>query len=129
MYKGKSIGGIRSVLYTMKIGRKVGFINMIKTLLSKNSCKTCALGMGGQHGGMVNEQGHWPEICKKSVQSMASDMQAPITENFFNKYSIKDLKNFSPRELEQSGRLNFPVFLNSRSKFNTNIIKSIDEIY
>ena len=121
IYKEKNIGGIRSIIYTMKIGRKIGFINMIKTLISKNTCKTCALGMGGQYGGMINEQGHWPEICKKSVQAMAADMQKPITEDFFKKYSIRELKNFSSYQLEKSGRLNFPLFLDSKSNHYSKI--------
>lgn len=27
--------------------------------------------MGGQMGGMVNEAGHFPEVCKKSLQAAA----------------------------------------------------------
>ena len=52
----KNIGGFRSIWYTLKLGQKVGVMNMLKTLTSKNTCKTCALGMGGQSGGMINEQ-------------------------------------------------------------------------
>lgn len=37
-----------------------------------------ALGMGGQSGGLVNERGHFPEICKKSLQAMAADMQGAV---------------------------------------------------
>ena len=65
----KNIGGIRSILYSINIGRKVGLLKLFKVLSSKNTCKTCALGMGGQNGGMRNEQGHWLEICKKSIQA------------------------------------------------------------
>ncbi len=50
---------------------------------SKNACKTCALGMGGQMGGMVNEGGDFPEVSKNSFQGMVSDMQSGITEEFF----------------------------------------------
>jgi hypothetical protein len=49
-------GGWPAIWYTLKMGRKVGFRNMWKALSSKNTCKTCALGMGGQSGGMRNEQ-------------------------------------------------------------------------
>ena len=35
--------------------------------------------MGGQLGGMVNEGGYFPEVCKKSFQAMVSDMQSGIT--------------------------------------------------
>ena len=88
----KNIGGIRSILYSLNIGRKIGFLKLFKVLSSKNTCKTCALGMGGQNGGMRNEQGHWPEICKKSIQAIAADMQNSIDSKFFNQHSINDLK-------------------------------------
>ncbi|MDP7608130.1 MAG: histidine kinase, partial [Candidatus Marinimicrobia bacterium] len=117
----KNTGGFRSIWYTIKIGREVGYFKMFRTLVSKNTCKTCALGMGGQNGGMSNEQGHWPEICKKSVQAMAADMQKSIQPKFFKTYSIDDLKNFSSRELEKSGRLTFPLLLKTNSNHYTPI--------
>jgi molybdopterin-dependent oxidoreductase alpha subunit len=117
----KNIGGFRSIWYTIKIGREVGYFKMLRTLVSKNTCKTCALGMGGQKGGMLNEQGHWPEICKKSVQAMAADMQKSIQPKFFKTYSIDALKNFSSRKLEKSGRLTFPLLLKTNSNHYTPI--------
>lgn len=77
---------------------------------SKNACKTCALGMGGQKGGMRNELGHFPEVCKKSLQAMAADMQGKIEGRFFKEFSLNALKAMSPRELETSGRLTEPVW-------------------
>ncbi len=82
---------------------------MWQAMRSKNACKTCALGMGGQKGGMVNEKGRWPEVCKKSLQAMAADMQGAIKPDFWKTYSIEQLKKFSPRELESCGRLVEPV--------------------
>ena len=117
----KNIGGFRSIWYTIKIGFDVGYLKMLKTLISKNTCKTCALGMGGQNGGMLNEQGHWPEICKKSIQAMAADMQNAIQPEFFDTYSLNELKKFSSKELEKSGRLTFPVLLKPNSKYYTPI--------
>lgn len=76
---------------------------------SKNACKTCALGMGGQLGGMRNESGHFPEVCKKSLQAMTADMQGAIKPEFWTKYSIAQLQTLSPRELEHMGRLTQPV--------------------
>ena len=81
-----------------------------RAMRSRNACKTCALGMGGQMGGMVNEAGHFPEVCKKSLQAMASDMQNGISPDFFARYSIADLRTLSPRELESCGRLVAPVY-------------------
>ncbi len=82
---------------------------MWNALRTRNACKTCALGMGGQKGGMVNEQGRFPEVCKKSVQAMAADMQGGLPEHFFNDVSIERLATMTPRELEASGRLLHPV--------------------
>ncbi len=39
--------------------------------------------MGGQKGGMVNEQGSFPEVCKKSIQATVADMQPAITADFW----------------------------------------------
>jgi molybdopterin-dependent oxidoreductase alpha subunit len=93
------------------MGRKVGFRKMWKALSSKNTCKTCALGMGGQSGGMRNEQNHWPEVCKKSIQAMAADMQGAIQPEFFKRFSIDQLRQFSSREMEHAGRITTPLLL------------------
>jgi molybdopterin-dependent oxidoreductase alpha subunit len=65
--------------------------------------------MGGQRGGMVNELGRFPEVCKKSIQAQAADMQAPITESFFERHSVRELEGWSPMRLEYAGRLSFPM--------------------
>ena len=80
----KTGGGLPAVLYTFRKAREVGGLwKLWKAMRSKNACKTCALGMGGQMGGMVNESGHFPEVCKKSLQAMAADMQGAIKPDFF----------------------------------------------
>ena len=61
-------------------------------------------------GGMVNEAGHFPEVCKKSLQAMAADMQNGISPEFFARYSISQLRSLSPRELESCGRLVDPIY-------------------
>ena len=104
-------GGWPAIWYSIRMGRRVGFRKLWNVLNSKNVCKTCALGMGGQSGGMRNEQGHWPEICKKSIQAMAADMQGEIHPEFFNRFSIDQLKNFSSREMERAGRTTTPLLL------------------
>lgn len=109
MKRLRSGGGWQAIFYTLRKGREVGFWNLWKAMRSKNACKTCALGMGGQQGGMVNETGHFPEVCKKSLQAMASDMQGAIRDDFWKIYSIAQLQAFSPRELEACGRLTRPM--------------------
>jgi molybdopterin-dependent oxidoreductase alpha subunit len=91
------------------MARKVGWRNLLTSMRAKNACKTCALGMGGQKGGMVNELGRWPEVCKKSFQAMVADMQGAISADFFDRYSIAQLRALSSRELEWCGRLTTPV--------------------
>ena len=103
-------GGFRAIWYTWKKGREAGGIwKLYKAMRSKNACKTCALGMGGQKGGMTNEQGSFPELCKKSLQAMVADMQPAISPNFWAENSVAKLASMTPRELEHSGRLIQPV--------------------
>jgi molybdopterin-dependent oxidoreductase alpha subunit len=110
-------GGMRAVWYTFKKAREAGGVWALwKAMRSKNACKTCALGMGGQAGGMVNEAGHFPEVCKKSFQAMVADMQGAVKPTFFATYSIPQLRRFSPREMEHSGRLVQPVILEKGSQ-------------
>src|SRR5688572_8600692 len=109
----KSGGGWKAILYTFRVANKVGWLPLWRAMRTKNACKTCALGMGGQMGGMVNEAGHCPEVCKKSLQAMASDMQNQISAEFFARYSLAQLRTFSPRELEACGRLVHPIYVGS----------------
>jgi molybdopterin-dependent oxidoreductase alpha subunit len=110
MKKYKSGGGWPAVFYTWRKAREAGGIRKLwKAMRSKNACKTCALGMGGQRGGMVNELGHFPEVCKKSLQAMVADMQGAIRSDFWQRYSTRELQQLSPRELEACGRLVEPV--------------------
>lgn len=103
-------GGWPAIRYVLRKARKSGgLLRMYRALRSRNACKTCALGMGGQRGGMVNEAGRFPEVCKKSVQAMAADMQGRIEDTFFERFSIAELAALSPRELEECGRLVTPL--------------------
>ena len=110
-------GGFRAVMYTLKKSRDAGGLFAFwKAMRSKNACKTCALGMGGQAGGMVNEAGHFPEVCKKSFQAMVADMQGGVTPSFFETYSLPQLRAFSPHQMEHAGRLVQPVILEKGSQ-------------
>jgi molybdopterin-dependent oxidoreductase alpha subunit len=105
-----SAGGWKAIGYTLQTANRVGWMALWRAMRSNNACKTCALGMGGQLGGMVNEAGHFPEVCKKSLQAMAADMQDGISPAFFSRYSISQLQSLSPRELESCGRLVDPIY-------------------
>jgi len=124
MRKLKSGGGWPAILYTLRKARGGKSLwnfrqlwDFYQAMRTKNACKTCALGMGGQAGGMVNESGHFPEVCKKSLQAMASDMQGAIRPDFWSTYSVPQLQAFSPRELEECGRLVQPVLLEKGSQY------------
>ncbi|MGE3181352.1 MAG: molybdopterin-dependent oxidoreductase, partial [Phycisphaerae bacterium] len=108
--KTNSGGGWPAIFYSLRKAREVGgFLKFYKALRSRNACKTCALGMGGQQGGMVNEAGHFPEVCKKSMQAMAADMQGAIPREFFANFDFGALRRMSSRELEHAGRLVEPM--------------------
>jgi molybdopterin-dependent oxidoreductase alpha subunit len=109
MKPASSGGGWKAIEYAFRTANRVGWRPLWRAMRSRNACKTCALGMGGQKGGMVNEAGHFPEVCKKSLQAMASDMQDGIAPEFFSRYSIAQLRTLSPRELEACGRLVAPI--------------------
>ena len=54
-------GGWPAIFYTIGKALEVGPWRLWKRMRSRNACKTCAVGMGGQSGGMVNEAGHFPD--------------------------------------------------------------------
>ncbi len=114
-------GGVKKVLYAMQTIKKVGLLNSKKALTSHNTCKACGLGMGGQLGGMTNEQGDFPAVCNKSVQAQLTDIQAPIPNEIFD-YNLDDFRQLSAHELEHLGRLGQPVY---KAK-DTNKFKVVD---
>src|SRR5512143_29528 len=103
-------GGVAAITYALRMGRQAGGLwRLYRRMRNRNACKTCAYGMGGQRGGMVNEAGSFPEVCKKSIQAQAGDMQRPISEAFFREHAIRDLEAWSSARFEAAGRLAFPV--------------------
>ncbi len=103
-------GGFKAIAYVFRKGREAGSIlELYRRLRSRNTCKTCALGMGGQAGGMINEAGHFPSVCKKSIQAQAGDMAGVIEESYFRATPIAALARLTSAECERLGRLQFPV--------------------
>ncbi|MCA9851933.1 MAG: molybdopterin-dependent oxidoreductase, partial [Dehalococcoidia bacterium] len=103
-------GGYPAILYTLKKGLQTGHpVDFWRRMRSRNACKTCALGMGGQRGGMVNEAGHFPEFCKKSIQATAGDMGGVITEEFLAKTPLHEMRFYTSAQFEKLGRLTFPI--------------------
>src|SRR5688500_4662207 len=110
MRRQTSGGGWPAILYTWRKARAMGLRRFWSAMRSRNACKTCALGMGGQLGGMVNEKGRFPEVCKKSIQAMAADLQGAIHPHFFDDVSLPQMRAMTPRELESAGRLVEPLY-------------------
>lgn len=111
MSKNKTIpGGIKAIQYSIDAARRIGITKLLKAIRSKNSCKSCALGTGGQRGGYFNEYGYHIEICKKNIQAQLTDIQDRIPPSLLSDHSIKELKQLSGRELERLGRLTTPLY-------------------
>ncbi|HNB25180.1 MAG TPA: molybdopterin-dependent oxidoreductase, partial [Candidatus Melainabacteria bacterium] len=104
-------GGFPAIMYSLEKAFQVGPLRLLKRMNSRNACKTCAVGMGGMKGGMVNEAGHWPEVCKKSLQAQVADMIGALPADFFDKHSLADLEKLTPKQAEDAGRLSYPVVL------------------
>lgn len=110
--KIKPGGGLASIKYSFNMAKEAGGVKKLYSALkSSNTCKPCALGMGGKTGGMRNEIGETFQVCKKSIQAQARDMQHGIDRKFFEENSIDDLSKLTGRELEALGRLSQPLFL------------------
>ena len=82
---------------------------MWQTLHSKNACKACAFGTGGQNGGLQNEARRGIEICNKNIQAHLSDIRAGIPNQIFFEYSTEQLSLLSGKQLEDLGRLTTPL--------------------
>src|SRR5262245_15510905 len=95
-------GGTKKVLYTLATVGRIGVGKAAKALTSKNACKACAYGMGGQKGGMTNELGEFPSVCNKSVQAQSTDIQPAIPHAIFE-HTIEDLAELTGKEMEQLG--------------------------
>ncbi|HYM61772.1 MAG TPA: molybdopterin-dependent oxidoreductase [Thermoanaerobaculia bacterium] len=100
-------GGLAAIRYVLERGREVGLLKLYRRLRSRNACKTCALGMGGVKGGMVNEAGH--EVCKKSVQAQVGDMAGVIGEEYLRATPIAAMESMTSGQLEKLGRVAFPI--------------------
>ena len=103
------VDGRQSYTPCERPARPVAFAGCGERLRSRNACKTCALGMGGQRGGMVNEKGHFPEVCKKSVQAMGADLQPGIDPSLIESLTFDRMAKLTPREMERLGRLTTPL--------------------
>src|SRR5258706_6111193 len=97
MRERRSGGGFAAVRYSLTKARAAGgLLPFTRRLATHNACKTCAVGMGG----MRNEAGSFPEVCKKSIQAQAADMQPPIGDDFLRTHDVGTLERWTSRELD-----------------------------
>jgi molybdopterin-dependent oxidoreductase alpha subunit len=106
-----AIGGgfkaVRSVLY---YAAQIGPFKLWQTLRSKNACKACAFGTGGQKGGWHNELGRGLEVCNKNIQAHTSDIRPAVPAQVFFTRSIAELAQLSAKQREDLGRLTLPLY-------------------
>jgi molybdopterin-dependent oxidoreductase alpha subunit len=104
----RSGGGLQAIRYSLRKARESGSVlTFYRRMRARNTCKTCALGMSG----MKNEAGGSLEVCKKSFQAQAADMQPPIAEEFFRGHGLDELLRLDHKQLEDAGRIGFPLLL------------------
>ena len=103
-------GGLKAVRYVMSIAGDVGPRRLVETVRSKNACKACAFGTGGQRGGLHNEHNAGIEICNKNIQAQSGDMRPAIPSALFEHNTLSELAQLSGRELEALGRLAHPLY-------------------
>jgi len=109
-------GFVRSRGRSKKSRAAGGLVEVLEGDAFQERLQDLLVGMGGQAGGMVNEGGPLPEVCKKSFQAMVADMQGAVKPTFFETYSIPQLRAFTPYQMEHSGRLVQPVRLEKGSQ-------------
>ncbi|MFT5082825.1 MAG: molybdopterin-dependent oxidoreductase alpha subunit [Lentisphaeria bacterium] len=103
-------GGFKAIRSVLSYAAAIGPINLYRSVRSKNACKACAFGTGGQQGGLHNETRKGIEICNKNIQAHTSDIRPGIAAQFFFENSVADLSKLSGRQLEALGRLATPLY-------------------
>ena len=103
-------GGLKAIQYVLSIAGDVGPGRLAAAVRSKNTCKACAFGTGGQRGGLHNEHKSGVEICNKNIQAQSGDLRPAIPRAIFEDNSLSDLRQLSGRQLEALGRLGHPLY-------------------
>ncbi|MGB4248225.1 MAG: hypothetical protein WBJ75_10945, partial [Pseudohongiellaceae bacterium] len=88
-------GGLKAIQYVMSIAGDVGARKLAAAVKSKNTCKACAFGTGGQRGGLHNEHNAGIEICNKNIQAQSSDLRAAIPRAIFEDNTLAELRQLS----------------------------------
>ena len=120
-------GGMPVIKYWAEQTLSPTGVKIWQTLNHKSACLSCAWGTGGQKGGFVNELGEYLQRCAKSVEAIAAELQAGIEEDVFQHTSITQLQQFSSKECDRLGRLQYPMILREGSDHYQRL--SWDEVY
>jgi molybdopterin-dependent oxidoreductase alpha subunit len=103
-------GGWKAIRSVLRYSARIGPLKLWQALRSKNACKACAFGTGGQNGGFWNEARNGIEICNKNIQAHLSDIRPGIPLTLFLQKSIAELARLSGKQLEDLGRLTTPLY-------------------
>lgn len=103
-------GGFKAIKSVARYSIKIGPFKLLETLRSKNACKACSFGTGGQNGGIHNESNRGIEFCNKNIQAHLSDIREGISNTLFFEKSIGELSQLSGKQLEDLGRLATPLY-------------------
>jgi molybdopterin-dependent oxidoreductase alpha subunit len=103
-------GGWKAIRSVLRYSARIGPFKLWRTLRSRNACKACAFGTGGQNGGFWNESRHGIEICNKNIQAHLSDIRPGIPLPLFLQKSIVELSQLTGKQLEDLGRLTTPLY-------------------
>ena len=109
--KPEAGGGLPVIEYWLEQSLSPQGLKLWQTLNHQSACLSCAWGTGGQQGGFVNEAGESLQRCAKSVEAIASELQAPLTADFFDEYTIKELQQLNSQQCDRLGRLSYPLLL------------------
>jgi molybdopterin-dependent oxidoreductase alpha subunit len=109
-------GGLSAIKSVLRYSARIGPFKLWQTLRSKNACKACAFGTGGQNGGLHNEARRGIEICNKNIQAHLSDIRPGIANQLFFEKPIAELSRLSGKQLEDLGRLVTPLHKNAGDK-------------
>lgn len=119
-------GGLPVIEYWAKKTLSPQGARIWKTLLHKSACLSCAWGTGGQKGGFIDEDNQGLQRCAKSVEAIASELQPAIELAVFDR-SISELQTLNSQEVNNLGRLSYPMILRSGSQHYERI--SWQEVY
>lgn len=102
-------GGWKAIRSVFRYALAIGPLNLVRAVRSKNACKACAFGTGGQSRGYRNESKKGFELCNKNIQAHLSDIRAGIPNSLFLQKSVAELSMLSGKQMEDLGRLTTPL--------------------